>query len=178
VKKSFLLLGVVILLCGCATLAASSLTASNRMHLSRLNLGMSKPEALAIMGTANGVYSCDLSSTKPLARIRLNSPYRTETVPTRGGNLEIVYYVTNLKDDCVVTDESLTPLVFENSKLIGWGNDFLAENDLGMQKDMPMKQAAATPVLCNTAAGAPGPVSGAVDQAKQPSQPQGEKNKK
>lgn len=87
------------------------------------------------------MYSCDLSYAKPPARVRLNNPYRTEILQTTGRSLEVVYYVTGLKDSgCTVNDDGLTPLVFENSKLIGWGNEFLTEVSPGMQ----MKQGMAT----------------------------------
>jgi len=125
-KKMFVLPVIAALLCGCATLTASKLTADNRMNLARLSVGMSRSEALCTMGTGNCVYECDVVPQKPKVQVRLNNPYRTETVQTTGKTLEVIYFITDFKNNnCVVVDEELTPLVFENSKLIGWGSNFL-----------------------------------------------------
>lgn len=127
-KKMLVLPVIAALLCGCATITASKLTADNRMSLARLSAGMSRSEALNTMGTGNCVYECDVVPQKPKVKVRLNNPYRTETVQTTGKTLEVIYFITDFKNNnCVVNDEELTPLVFENSKLIGWGNNFLSE---------------------------------------------------
>ncbi|MCJ7555009.1 MAG: DUF3192 domain-containing protein [Ignavibacteriaceae bacterium] len=39
---------------------------------------------------------------------------------------EVWYYYTDMKAyDGAITDDELTPVVFENDKLIGWGQSFL-----------------------------------------------------
>jgi hypothetical protein len=43
-----------------------------------------------------------------------------------GKSYQVLYYHTDLKQrDDKITDDELTPLVFENGKLIGWGYPFL-----------------------------------------------------
>ncbi|MDD5409731.1 MAG: DUF3192 domain-containing protein [Candidatus Omnitrophica bacterium] len=134
-RRMFFLPVAALFLCGCATVKVSSMTADNRMNLSHLSPGMSRSEALSVMGTGNCVYNCDMASTKPSINVRLNNPYRTETIQTTGKTLEVIYYITDLKNsNCVVDDDGLTPLVFENSRLIGWGNNFLLEAAPEIQK--------------------------------------------
>ena len=42
---------------------------------------------------------------------------------------EVIYYVTDVKnDDGAITDDELTPLVFDEGNLIGWGWSFLQNN--------------------------------------------------
>ncbi len=52
----------------------------------------------------------------------VNNPYKTEFYKSQGRNIETIYYYTEKKkaDDCV-TDDELTPLVFVDGKLDGWG---------------------------------------------------------
>jgi len=128
-KKLFFLSFIALLLSGCTTtMTVSSLTTNNRANLVRLSRNMNKTDALRIMGTNIGPYTCDLSTSKSPLTVTLNNPYRTEMVQTSGRMLEIVYYITELKNNnCIVDNNELTPLVFEDSKLIGWGNNFLLE---------------------------------------------------
>ncbi|MDD4980810.1 MAG: DUF3192 domain-containing protein [Candidatus Omnitrophica bacterium] len=127
-RKMFFLSAMAIFLCGCATMATSQLTANNRMNLVRLSQGMSKQRVLDIMGTGISIYNCDLGSSKTRINVRLNNPHRTETIETSGKTLEILYYITDIRsNNCTIDEEELTPLVFDNSKLIGWGHNFLLE---------------------------------------------------
>jgi len=121
----------------------SSLATDNRMNLVRLSLGMSREKALDIMGSKSTEYICDVESSGPGAKIKLNNPYRTETFQVTGKILEVVYYITDLKhDNCKINNEELTPLVFDDSKLIGWGNNFLSETipALRPQQQPPQQQ--------------------------------------
>jgi hypothetical protein len=62
--------------------------------------------------------------------VTINNPYRNEIVAGKDGStLEVFYYVTDVhRNDGLITDDELTPLVFDNGKLIGWGQTFL--NDI------------------------------------------------
>lgn len=56
----------------------------------------------------------------------ISNPYRSEILQGKEKKFEIVYYVTDVKrDDGTITDDELTPLVFDDGKLIGWGFGFL-----------------------------------------------------
>ena len=89
----------------------------NKENLQRLSAGMHKNVAMETMGTepAAGLFQW------------IYNPHRTETATGTDGNLyEVLYYYTDLKQrDDQITDDELTPLVFENGRLIGWGYPFL-----------------------------------------------------
>ena len=54
-----------------------------------------------------------------------DDPVKSETLQAGNRRLEVVYYYTDERGDRKLTDEELTPLVFENNVLIGWGRLFL-----------------------------------------------------
>jgi len=110
----------------------------NFNRLSNLSVGLTKEQSLEIMGTEN--YSCIPSS--------LRNPASTEIIAENDRTIEVIHYRTlrntdTQNDDCPPEEEfvirsdgtllgsvantlgSLTPLVFENGKLIGWGKCFL-----------------------------------------------------
>jgi hypothetical protein len=111
------------------------------MNLVRLSLGISREKALDIMGSKTTEYLCDVESSRPGVKVKLNNPYRSETFQIAGKIVEAVYYITDLKhDNCKIDREELTPLVFEDSKLIGWGNNFLSEIIPTLKPQQPPQQ--------------------------------------
>ena len=67
-----------------------------------------------------------LTAYKDKEEIRIPNPYKSEFLKVRGKSLEVLYYVTQIKkDDGVFNKDELTPLIFENGKLIGWGWNYL-----------------------------------------------------
>jgi len=137
-RKISLLLVLVLFLSGCAVAllgagaggvmvlsrkSVSQATEQNRKSLPKLNLGLSKEETLKIMGTKT------VRAYQKGKAIDITNPYRTEILQGKDKTLEVVYYVTDVKkDDGAITDDELTPFVFDNGKLIGWGWSFLQEN--------------------------------------------------
>lgn len=122
-KNIFLSVLILSSVVGCASL--SSVTAPNRAHLLKLALGMNKQEVLKIMGTRPMKVKSD-----PLHAVIVNNPYRSETLNDKEGkSYEILYYATdNKNEDDLIKDTDLTPLVFDSDgKLIGWGQNFLAD---------------------------------------------------
>ncbi|MFH0732871.1 MAG: DUF3192 domain-containing protein [Candidatus Omnitrophota bacterium] len=124
---------IFILLClgltGCAT-TMSELTAPNRTNLLKLSIGMDKARAIEIMGdepfhSRGLIASVDNKDTA----LTINNPYRSEILQGKDKTFEVIYYVTDVKkDDGAITDDELTPLVFDAGKLIGWGWTFLQDN--------------------------------------------------
>lgn len=117
---------LVLLLClglvGCANI--QQLTAPNRVNLMKLSIGMTKAEALKIMGTKT-VSGTDIN----LGTTVINNPYRSEILQGKDKTFEVLYYATDVKkDDYAITDDELTPLIFDNGKLMGWGWSFLQDN--------------------------------------------------
>lgn len=135
-KQTIALLVVAVLISGCATVNWQSLTSINRQNLLRLSLGMTKSEALSVMGTDTKTVTVRLykyrtwASASPVEKIIINNPYKNETLRGKDDkSFEVIYYVTDDKNqDGAVSDDELTPLVFDNGKLIGWGWSFLQDN--------------------------------------------------
>ncbi len=122
-RKNIFLFVLTLSMIGCASI--SSVTAPNRAHLLKLSLGMNKREVLELMGTRAMKVKSD-----PLHSVIINNPYRSETLNDKEGKFyEVLYYVTdNKNEDDLIKDTDLTPLVFDSDgKLIGWGQNFLAD---------------------------------------------------
>ena len=128
-RKTFLAL-LCFVLVGCATTLSDVIT-PNRESLLKLSVGMSKEEVTNIMPKGKGtVIPFAGPYTGLIGRgITINNPYRSETLQGKDKTFEVLYYVTDVKkDDNAITDDELTPLVFDNGKLMGWGWSFLQDN--------------------------------------------------
>lgn len=91
---------LLILLAGCATYEMSK----NNDALLNLDMGMSKQQVVEVMGKPD-----------------LNEAYES----LYGKSVVIYFYYTQRKwSDGNVTKDETTPVVFENGKLIGWGDEF------------------------------------------------------
>lgn len=115
--KKILALLLCLALVGCATL--SKIRATNRERLNKISIGMTKQEVLDIMGTK--------TITARSSEV-INNPYKTETLRSEDKVFEVLYYYTEIKrSDGAITDDELTPLVFDEGKLIGWGWSFFED---------------------------------------------------
>lgn len=129
--RSALIIAVLLFLVGCTALfyTPQNLMSDNRAHLSSLHPGLTKDEAIKIMGTegkskCNGLGAINIFIC--MSSEVINNPYRTTGFQSEGKAYDILYYWTDVKQkDDVITDDELTPLIFENGKLIGWGRDLL-----------------------------------------------------
>jgi len=98
-KKTIIILLLSCLLAGCG--AVKGLEASvNRNQLDNLKVGMTTDQVRRAMGR----------------------PYKSEFV----GNKQMWFYITDWQSDGKTTPDELTPLIFENDILLGWGDKFLA----------------------------------------------------
>lgn len=115
-----LVVSLFLIMTGCSNIyldTSDLLREQNTDGLKKLAVGLNKNVAMELMGTepSKGVF------------MWIDNPYRTETLTGKDGKTyEVLYYYTDLKQrDDKITDDELTPLVFEDGKLIGWGYPFL-----------------------------------------------------
>ena len=89
----------------------------NRDNLNKLEVGMSKEQVTSIMG----------------------KPYQREAY---GGEEEYWYYETRWQNIYSVPSEYLTPVVFNNGKLVGWGRNYWVEKEkkFDVKVDQTIKQ--------------------------------------
>jgi hypothetical protein len=117
-KNAIIFLFLIISFLGCTSL--EGIRATNRENLMKLSIGITKNKTLQIMGTETQNVFSDV----------ITNPYRSEILKGKdGGIYEVLFYYTDIKkQDGAITDDELTPLVFKENKLIGWGWSFLNEN--------------------------------------------------
>jgi len=93
----------------------------NRNKLFKLSLGDSKQKVLQIMGTET-IESISWEGEDAPSWYHINSPYKTEMINEDGKTYEIIFYFTDEnKGDGVITEDELTPIVFLEGKVIGFG---------------------------------------------------------
>jgi hypothetical protein len=121
-KKAAIISVLFVLIAGCAS-SLDGVRTANRRNLLKLSVGMTKEQAIATMGHKSG--------GGRLGEPTVNSPYKSEIVPGKDKTFEVLYYYTDIESNVYTANPStipaneLTPLVFDNGKLIGWGTDFL-----------------------------------------------------
>jgi len=99
--------------------------------LSQLEIGMDKEKVLKTMGREEKGIVTWIPILFPLIWVpfpsyHINNPYKTEFLTVNDKQYDVIYYYTDVrKADGAITDDELTPLIFEDGKLIGWGWSFL-----------------------------------------------------
>ena len=101
-KKAIIILLLLSgLITGCGAVKGLEANA-NRSQLDKLSVGMSTDQVRRAMG----------------------KPYKSEFL----GSRQVWYYITEWQSDGQTTMDEMTPLVFENNVLLGWGHNFLSGN--------------------------------------------------
>ncbi|MFZ0034858.1 MAG: DUF3192 domain-containing protein [Sedimentisphaerales bacterium] len=124
-KKAAVVSMLFVLAAGC-TSSLDRVRTANRQNIMKLSVGMTKQQALAIMGNKSG--------GGWFGEPTVNSPYKSEILQGKDKTLEVLYYYTDVKsviytaNPATIKDDELTPLVFDNGRLIGWGASFLDSN--------------------------------------------------
>ncbi|MFC1808941.1 DUF3192 domain-containing protein [Candidatus Omnitrophota bacterium] len=115
---------LVLALC-CIFLGFSSpenLRTQNRTNLIKLTPGMTKAQVLHIM-QQNEAEDFDEDGT-----YAINNPYKSETLKGKRKTFEVVYYHTEvIERDRILERDELTPVIFFENKLLGWGWMYLRE---------------------------------------------------
>ncbi len=126
-KLILLILTFQAILIGCAP-TIQQIQSTNRSNLNRISLGMTKSQVLDIMGT---------QTVKTAEGYIINSPYRSETTSQNGLNYEIHFFYTDTKkNDGAITDDELTPVVYFEGKVSGYGWNYLRDNIKKYQLDI------------------------------------------
>ena len=131
-RRTIAALALVLIGVGCITTPAN-FRATNRGRMNLLSIGLTRREVLEIMGTRT-MWICTYGPAcvvlPMLYMEKATNPHRTETAKASDGTaLEIYFYQTETRRaDGATTDDELSPLVFENGRLAGWGWTFLRQN--------------------------------------------------
>ncbi len=115
---------------GCAQ-GFEQVQSDNRAKLFRIEPGQTRQQVLEEMGTEPQTYTKGAFRSDGI----VPNPYDSETHVLGGGEIEILYYATNVSNnDGVITDDEITPLVLVDGILVGWGwtylQTFTDDNDL------------------------------------------------
>lgn len=112
--KRFVLLIAIGIITACAHESLGTFIGDNRQKLMNLAPGMTKERVNSVMGQ-NKVRS-------------YANPYRTAlTQAPDGALMEVYYYWTDGTALDGIQDYELTPVVFNNGKVVGWGREFWSE---------------------------------------------------
>ena len=88
----------------------------NKKNLSNLTYGIGKNFAEEVMGKK------PIKAYRNKQEVVIPNPYRTENFLKGQKSCEVLFYATEVvADDDQFTDEELTPLVFADGVLAGWG---------------------------------------------------------
>ena len=88
----------------------------NKEKLNELEIGMNENVVLMMMESK----TFKIES----APFTIENPFKTEIYSNDVDVYKILYFYTDLvKRDGFITDEELTPVIFKNNKLMGWGRD-------------------------------------------------------
>lgn len=140
-RKLFVIASISFFICGCVSVeynggknpseivntSAYSSAKKSLTNIDHVYLSMSKQEVEVIMGKEIKIGYLERSdNTGIYDPIKIKSPYRIEQVVIKNKQYDVqYYYYRNLKQDGIVSEDELMPLVFEKDKLIGQGQDFL-----------------------------------------------------
>ena len=111
-------------LAGCT---AAGQTAKKLTDVRSISRGMSKQEVAAILGTQVIVgYELADAKTGIFKPITLPNPHRIQTITKNNRTYDIAFYLTEVRQaDELVSDDELTPFVFEQDKVVGQGWPFV-----------------------------------------------------
>ena len=129
ISKYICVLATVAMVGGCAgsgTLLQA--TARTREKLLDTYIGMPKEEVVSIVGTEPREF-IDPTASNGQTITTISNPYRSQIIQRDGKSFEVVFYVTDDKNnDGIISDEELTPLIFDDGKMIGWGWSYLVSD--------------------------------------------------
>ena len=128
-----ILLTLIFFVVACASgIRPIEIAQMNRTSLMKIQIGMNKEQVLEIMGTKT-YNENSIAST-------VTNPHKIEAMTIPDGIIEAVFYYTETKlSDNVTRDNELTPLIFINNKLVGWGWSFYQDTTKKYDIDIEIK---------------------------------------
>lgn len=96
-------------------------------RIGSVRAGMTSREVAATMGEKTTIgYERTDPTAVAYTPVTVNNPYQKESLIQAGKTYDVFYYFTRVqKADGIISQDELTPLVFENDVLVGKGWDFL-----------------------------------------------------
>ena len=99
----------------------------NQANLLKIDIGVSKNQALEVMGGIQKIQT--YTTTSPVTKkedIVINNPVNREfRTDTSGNTIEIIWYYTNSnKAEGDITKGQQTPIILEKNSVVGFGWDF------------------------------------------------------
>ena len=129
--RKFLLLLVAFLLSGCTAIEVPALSDDRGAltSINRVQIGMTESDVRTIMGDRLKIgYKETEIHSGIIEDISIPSPHQQEDLQINGKTYRVLYYyITVVKSDGIVSDDELTPLIFQNNKLVGRGEEFIAK---------------------------------------------------
>lgn len=117
-RKTISLILLIFLFSSCG-IATRNFRDKNRRNIIKLSIGMEKSDVLRVMGSGQ---------IKDLQLGTVTNPYKSEIFKVEKKTFEIWYYYTDRTvADGMISNGELTPVVFENEKLVGWGMGFFQD---------------------------------------------------
>ena len=102
---------------------------SRLTRISSVRPGLTSREVAAMMGEKTTIgYERPDASANTYRPLTVNNPYHKELLRVADKSYDVYYYFTHVqRADGVISNDELTPLVFEKDILIGKGWDFLID---------------------------------------------------
>lgn len=128
---------VTILLSGCVAVTMEETQSVQKpvvpkrklIDLDRISVGMTTEEVSNTLGNRVKIgYEENLRVKGALEVITVKNPYRSEELSIGENKYKVLYYLTAVnKPDDIVAEDEMTPLVFQDGKLTGYGWDYFFE---------------------------------------------------
>ena len=102
------------------------------INIEKVYIGMLKEELEGVMGAEIIIGYQKNKETGDLGPIKIKNPYRVETLQAKEKIYDVMYYFTSInKTDGVISEDELTPFVFEEDILVGrdWSFLFRLKNE-------------------------------------------------
>ncbi|MDP8212832.1 MAG: DUF3192 domain-containing protein [Candidatus Zapsychrus exili] len=98
-------------------------------HIAQIKNGMSKETVFDIMGSKVVIgYKESETFENTFEPIVVTNPHRSEVLKGKNKVYDVVYYFTSVKNsDGKVSDDELTPLVFQGDRFVGKGWKYLSK---------------------------------------------------